>query len=125
MFRRQRTLAEDSSETCVAARGGEEIGVVKASVQGGRKRLTAGDERPPATAPVPIVLLIGGLGLHDAFDNLLNVANLDKDILGLEVGVDDAAFAMEVVEAEENLLGDLLHKRHRDAAMVPALDQAK
>lgn len=56
---------------------------------------------------------------------MLNVADFNQDVLGLKVGVDNAALAVEIVEAEQNLLGDLLDEGHGDTAMVPALDKAQ
>lgn len=99
--------------------------MVEAGVEGGWQRLAASDESSPASAAIPIVLLVASVGLDDALDDLLDIANLDEDVFGLKVGVDDAAFAMEIVEAKENLLCDLLDQRHGDSAVVPALDKAK
>lgn len=39
--------------------------------------------------------------------------------------MDDATFAMEIVESQQDLFGDLLDKIHRNAAVVPPLDQAE
>lgn len=36
--------------------------------------------------------------------------------------MDNAAFAVEIVEAKEDLFGDLLDERHGDTAMIPPLD---
>lgn len=87
--------------------------------------MTAGDEGPTTPPSVTVVLLLSSLGLDNALDNLLDVSNLDKNVFWFEVGVDDAAFAMEVVEAQKNLLCDLFDKGHRNAAMIPALDETK
>lgn len=87
--------------------------------------MAAGDEGSPAATAVSVVLLVAGLALDDLFDDLLNVANFNQDVFGLEIGVDDAALAVEIVEAEEDLLGDLLDEGHGDAAVVPALDEAE
>jgi len=101
--------------------------VVEARVERAGQRLAAGDEGPSPSAPVAVVLLVLLLGLllDVLLDDLLDVADLDQDVLGLEVGVDDAALAVQVVQAEQHLLGDLLDQRHGDAAVVPALDQAQ
>ena len=56
---------------------------------------------------------------------MLDIANLDKNVLGLKIGVDDTALAVEVVEAEEHLLCDLLDQGHGYAAVIPSLDQAQ
>lgn len=61
------------------------------------------------------------LGGNDGLD----VVNADKDVLGLEVGVDDVALLVEVVESEENLLGDLLDNVRGDAPMLVPLDEAQ
>jgi hypothetical protein len=87
--------------------------------------LAASDESSPTAATIPIVLLVGGLRLDNALYDLFDVADFDEDVFGLEVSMNDAAFPMEVVKTEQNLLCDLLDEGHRDAAMVPALDQAK
>jgi hypothetical protein len=39
--------------------------------------------------------------------------------------MDDAAFSVEVIQPEEDLLCDLLDERHGNAAMVPSFDQTK
>lgn len=96
-------------------------------MEGRRQRLAACDESPAPSAAVAVVflfVLVGALG-QDPLDNLLDVTNLDEDVFGLEVGVDDAAFAVQVVQAQQHLLGDLLDQRHGDAAVVPALDEAQ
>lgn len=102
-----------------------QVGVVEAGVQGRRQRLRARDQRAAPPPPIAVVLLVGSLLLHVFLDDLLDVANLDEDVLGLEVGVDDAALAVQVVQAEQDLLGNLLHEGDGDAAVVPALDQAQ
>lgn len=99
--------------------------MVKGRVQGRGQRLAAGDEGPPATTAVSVIFLFAGLVLDHLFDNLLDVANLNEDVFGLEVGVDDAALAVQVVEAKQDLFGDLLHQRHGDTAVVPSLNQAE
>ena len=102
--------------------------MVEARVQRAGERLAASDEgapSPPAVSAVVVAVLLLGLVFHVRLDNLLDVANLDEHVLGLEIGVDDAALAVEVVEAEQHLLGDLLDERHGDAAVVPALDEAE
>lgn len=99
--------------------------MVKAGVEGGWQRLAASDEGPAASATIPVVLLVASVRLDDALDNLLHIADLDEDVFRLKVGVDDAAFAVEIVEAKEDLLCDLLDQRHGDSTVVPALDKAK
>lgn len=90
--------------------------------------MTASNEGPPPASTVPIILLLllaDRFALNDALDNLLNVANFDEDVFGLEIGVDYAAFPVEVIEAQQDLLGDLLDKGHRNASVVPPLDETK
>ena len=104
-----------------------EVCLVEARIQRAGQRLTPRDQRPPSppAAPVVVVLVLLGVVFDICLDDLLDVANLDEDVLGLQVGVDDAALAVEIVEAKQHLLSDLLDERHGDAAMVPSLDQAQ
>lgn len=99
--------------------------MVKGRVEGRGQGLAARDEGSPATASVSVILLVARLALDDLFDNLLDIADFDQDVFGLEIGVNDAALAVEVVEAEEDLLGDLLDQGHRDSPVVPALNESK
>jgi len=117
-------------ETEWAAHAGEvlEVCLVEARVQRAGERLAACDEGPPSPPAVPVAVIAALLlrvVLDVCLDDLLDVANLDEDVLGLQVGVDNAAFAVEVVEAKEDLLCDLLDQGHGDAAVVPPLDQAQ
>lgn len=101
--------------------------MVEAGIEGTGERLAAGDEGPASSAPIrvtPLAVLLGVI-FDICFDDLLDIANLDEDVLGLQVGVDDAAFAVEIVEAQQDLLCDLLDEGHRNTAVVPALDQAQ
>lgn len=116
------TFVQHLTEARVRVRGGEEIVVVEAGIEGGGQRLTARDESPSPPAAVSVVFLVARLALDDLFDDLFDVANLDEDILGLQVGVNDAAFAVEIVKAQQNLLCDLLDQGHGDAAVVPFLN---
>ena len=102
-----------------------QVCVVEASVQGRRQRLRARDERTTPPPPIAVVLFVGGLLLDVLLDDLLDVSNLDEDVLGFEVGVDDATLAVQIVQAKQDLLGDLLHEGDGDAPVVPALDQAQ
>lgn len=102
--------------------------MVEARVQRARQRLAARDEGPASPAPVGVILLLLLLDLvlvDERLDDVLHVANLDQHVLGLQVRVDDAALAVQVVQAQQHLLRDLLDQRHRDAAVVPALDEAQ
>lgn len=100
--------------------------MIEAGVERRWQRLAAGNQSaPPPSVTRAVVLFLVCLGLDHLLDNLLNVANLDEDVFGFEVGMDDAAFAMEVVKAQEDLLGDLFDERHGNSTVVPLLDQAE
>lgn len=102
--------------------------MVEARVERAGKRLASCNQRPPSPPAIPVAILavfLLGLVLDVCLYNLLDVADFDEDVLGLQVGVDDAALAVQVVEAQQHLLGDLLDKRHGYAPMVPPLDQAQ
>jgi hypothetical protein len=58
-------------------------------------------------------------------DDGLDVLDADQDVLWLEVGVNNVALLVEVVEPEEDLLGDLLDDVRRDASMLVAFDEAE
>lgn len=58
---------------------------------------------------------------NDRFD----ISDLDQDILGFEIGMNNAAFAMEVVKAKQDLLCYLFDEVHGYASVVPSLDEAK
>lgn len=87
--------------------------------------MTAGDKSPPTSPSVTVVLFLSSFRLHNALDNLLDVSNLDENVFWFEVGVDDTAFSMEVVEAEQYLLCDLFDEGHGNTTMVPALDETE
>lgn len=105
-----------------------EVCLVEACIERAGERLATRDQGPssPPAIPVAVVtVLLLWIFLDVGLDNLLDVANFDKDVFGLQVGVDDAALAVEVVEAEQDLLCDLLDEGHGDAAVVPPLDQTE
>jgi hypothetical protein len=58
--------------------------------------LTAGDESPPSSPPITVVFLIILLRfiLNKGFDYLLHIANLDENVLRLEIGMDNAAVSV-------------------------------
>lgn len=61
--------------------------------------LTPGDESSPpspAAAAIVFILLLRFL-LDICLHNLFHVANLDQNVLRLQVRVDDAAFPMQVI----------------------------
>jgi hypothetical protein len=114
-------------ETLWTSHAGEvlKIGVVEARVEWTWERLTSCDQCPPSPPAIPLAVLAVFLlrvFLDIGFHDLLHVANLDQDILGLQIGVDDATLAVQVVEAKQNLLCDLLDEGHGDAAVIPSLD---
>jgi hypothetical protein len=59
--------------------------------------------------------------LHDRLD----VLDADEHVFGLEVGVDDLALGVQVVEAEQDLLRDLLDDVLRHAPVLIPLDQTQ
>lgn len=99
--------------------------MVETRVKRGGQRLTARDQRSASPSSVAVALLVGGLALDHLLDNLLDVANLDEDVLGLEICVDDAAFSVQIVESQEHLFCYLLDQRHRNATVVPFLDETE
>lgn len=99
--------------------------MVEACVEGRRQWLAAGNQCPTSPPAVAIVLFVGWLTLNNLLDNLFDVANLDQDVFGLQIGVNDATFPMQVVQAQQNLFGDLLDESHRNPPMIPFLDQAQ
>lgn len=104
----------------------EEIHPAETGIQRAGKRLTASDECSPPSAAIPVVfLLLLGLFFDIGFDDLLDIPDLNQHVLWLQVGVDDAAFPMQIVQAEQHLLRDLFDQGHRNAAVIPALDQAQ
>ena len=104
-----------------------EIETAETCVEGAGQRLATSDEgaAPPTTITVILFILLGLLLLNVGLDNLLDIADLDENVLGLEIRMDDTALAMQVVQAKQDLLGDLFNQRHRDTAMVPSLDQTQ
>ena len=103
-----------------------QISLAEARVERTRQRLAASDESPPPPPSVsvvffPVLLCFG----HILLDDLFYIANFDQHIFRFEVGVNDAAFAMKIVQAKKYLLRDLFYKGHWDAAVVPALDETK
>lgn len=99
--------------------------MVEACVEGRRQRLAAGDQCSTSPPAVAIVLFVRWFALNNFFDNLLHVANFDQDVLGLQIGMNDATLPVQIVKAEQDLFRDLLHQRHRNAPMIPFLDQTQ
>lgn len=61
----------------------------------------------------------------ESLANLVITSKVDQHILGLEIGVNDAAFPVEEIKTDEHLLCDLLDEKHGNAAVVPGLDEIK
>lgn len=106
--------------------------MVESGRDGRRQRLAAGNQSPPSPASIhPSLIRILSIRairlvvLDIRLNNLLNISNLNENVLGFEIRVNDAAFPVEVVEAEENLLRDLLDEMHWDTPVLPALDQTQ
>lgn len=57
-------------------------------------------------------------GLHDRFD----IVDTDQDIFRFQIGMDDTAFTVEVIETEQNLFGDLFDDMLRNASVLIPLD---
>ena len=51
--------------------------------------------------------------------------DLEYNVLGLQVCVDDLADTMEVVKAHEDLTGDFAHNWHRYTLIVKAFDETE
>lgn len=58
-------------------------------------------------------------------NHALDVFDADKDVLGLQIGVDDAADPVHVIQTQQNLLRDLLDDRGRDALGLVPLDESQ
>jgi len=58
-------------------------------------------------------------------NHILDIFDADEDVFRLEVGVDDAAASMHVVQAEEDLLADLAHESDWDALGLMSFDETK
>jgi len=103
------------------------VEAAKAGVQWTGQRLAACDQSAPPSSPIPVrfLVLFRLFLLNMGLDNLFNVANLNQHVFGFQVGVDDATLSVQVIQAQQHLLSDLLHQRQRDTPMVPPLDQTQ
>lgn len=103
------------------------VETAKAAVQRTGQRLAASNEGTPPSATIAIVLfiLLRLLLLNMRLDNLLDIADLNENVFGLQVGVNDTALAMKVIQTKHHLLGDLLDEGHGDPAVVPTLNQTQ
>ena len=112
---------------CHATRKSEGFQIAETGIKGTRKRLAACDQGPPSSATIAIVFLVVRcrLAFNESLDYLFHITNLDQHILGLQVCVYDAAVPMKVVQAQQDLLCDLLNEWHGDASVIPSLDQTQ
>src|SRR6187399_1927388 len=101
------------------------IRVSKARVERRGQRLAAGDQSSAPPTAIPIVFFVTRLALHHLLDDLLDIPDLDEHILRLQVGMDDTAFPVQVVQAQQDLLRYLLYQRHGNASVVPLLDETE
>jgi hypothetical protein len=103
------------------------VETAKAAVQRTGQGLTASNEGTPPSATIAIVffILLRLLLLNVGLDNLLDIADLDKNVFGFQIGMDNATLAMEVIQTKHHLLGDLLHEGHGNPAVVPTLNQTQ
>ena len=58
-------------------------------------------------------------------NHILDILDADEDVFRLEVGVDDAAASVHVVQAEEDLLADLAHEPNWYTLGLMSLDEAE
>lgn len=103
------------------------VEAAKARVEWTGQWLTASNQSssPPATIAIVLLILLRLLLFNVCLNDLLNIADLDEDIFGFEIRMDDTTFTMKVIQTQQNLLGDLLHQNHGDSPMIPALDQTQ
>lgn len=87
--------------------------------------MTAGDQSSSPSSAVTVVLFVVRFVLDDLLHNLLHISNLNQDIFGLQISVNDATLPVQIVQAKQDLLGNLLDQRHGNTTMVPSLNQAK
>lgn len=99
--------------------------MIKRRVERRGERLAAGYQSSPSTAAVSVIFLVARVVFYHLFYNLLNVPDFNQDVFGFEIGVNDAALAVKIIEAEQDLFCDLLNKGHRDAPVIPPLDEAQ
>ena len=105
--------------------GWEEVVSIKGRIERRWQRLASGNKSPSPPATVPVILLLRVLVLDNLLDHLLDVADLYENILGFQVGMNNPAFAVEVVQTHQHLLGDLHDQISWYAPMLPLLDQAE
>ena len=76
--------------------------VAETCIERAGQRLTAGDQSPSPSSTIPIVFfaILLGLVLNKGFNNLFDVANLNQDILGFQIRMNDATFSMHIVKAQ-------------------------
>lgn len=89
-----------------------EVEVIEVGVERTRERLAPCDQCASPSPPVPVILFLFGIFigffLDMRLDDLLHISNLDQDILRLQIRVDDSTLAVEIVQAQQYLLCNLL-----------------
>lgn len=102
--------------------------MAKTCIERAREGLTTGDQGAPSPASISMVVFIFfllGLVIDVSLHDLLYITNLDENVLGFQIGVDNAALPVKVIETEQDLLRDLFDQRHWNASVVPALDETE
>ena len=91
--------------------------------------MTPSDKGSTSPAAISVIFLVFlvlfGVVLDISLYDLLDIANLDQDVFRLQVGMDNPAFPVHIIQTQQHLFCDLLDQRHGDAAMVPALNQTQ
>ena len=120
-------LVQTAVRSTHAARESERIHMAETGVERTGKRLTARDQGPPSSSSIAIILLIVRFRffLDKSFHNVFDIPDFDQNIFGFEIGMDDATFAMEIIQSQQDLFGDLLHQGHGYPTMIPSLDQTE
>lgn len=61
--------------------------------------LAAGDQGPSPPSSITIVLLVIRFWffLDERFHDMFDIANFYQNVFGFQIGVDDAAFAMQII----------------------------
>ena len=99
-----RTLAEHLIETAVRVLQSmipDLVDATETGIQRTRKWLTSSNQGPPPPSAVPIVFFsILLVFLDKCLHNLFHIADLDQDVFRFQVGVDNAAISVHVVQAK-------------------------
>ena len=119
------TFVQHLAKTLMRTWRGKERRVVEGRIKGRREGLAAGNQSPPPASAIPVIVFVTRVALNNLLHDLLDIADLNQDVLGLQVGVDDAAFPVEVVQTQQHLLRDLFDEGHGDSSVVPPFDQTQ